>query len=422
MHVVIDMGDKNTVLAAWREGQPLDDPSILVNLPGLNDSTTGVNDDPWSRASLYRHVTNLYREYLLPSRLSIRSLAAAIPDISGVPLRRTLLDVFEEVLGLEEAIIVPRFLAMAAGWQLHSPQSLGNIMVLDAQDEEEEVAFISACPDVTLTLEGQYPGNLRTIREAAARLGFLSSSGWNLDHLYLLNNVGANSQIRRLISGLPSRVTIHNGDNPGRAVMEGLVAHVYQGFSPGRLSVIYPFDFYLASFDQEEQMNSIHRLPFDTNNLELDCTSCYRLARLVTTDIPASEADPEQLRLGIFEIGHQDRIELDNLSLAQSILNIDCCRTDLPDRVDLILDMAAAVIRPDLDSGRDEGDLLDPASFWEHYHNRLSQDHTIGQLSTPAPDPSSSSSDPAVTFSPLDNQIAVTLARLQSLLGQWKHF
>lgn len=422
MHIVMDLGHKSTLLAAWREGQPMDDPSILINLPGLNDSTTRMNDDPWSRTSLYRYVAYLHREYLLPSRLPIKSLAAAIPGISGLPLRRIMLDVFEEVLGLEEAIIVPRFLAMAAGWQLHSPQSLGNMMVLDAQDEEGEVAFLSACSDVTLTLEDQYRGNASTIREAATRLGFLSSSGWNLDHLYLLNEVGADTKMGRLISSLPNRVTIHNGDDPARAVMEGLVSHVYPGRSPGRLSVIYPYDFYLACFDREEQMKSIHRLPFDTSNLELDCNSCYRLARLVIADIPSSDADLEQLRLSIFEIDHQDHIELANLSLAQSILNIDCGRTDLPERVDLILDMAAAAIRPDLDSYYDEGDVPDPASFWEHYQSKLSQDHNIAQPFTPGTDTVASPDDPALTFSPLDRQIAHTMARLQSLLGQWKGF
>lgn len=418
MRVVMDLGSNSTRLAAWREGQPLDNPSISVRLPGLDDFVSPGDADGWSREEFQRYITFLNREFLLPSRLAVSAVAAALPGIPGLALRRSLLEAIEAVLGLEEAVVVPRCLAMAAGWQLRHQQSLGDLMVLNGLNKEMEVAFLSTCPGVTLTLEGLCAGDNRVIRDKAAQLGFLDASGWNFDRLYLLGDVDAHTDLGQWLSNLPQRVSVHHDHDPALAVTEGLLAQITPPLPGESLSMLYPFDFYLAYCDREGQPVSFHTLPFDTTNLELDCNARYRLASLSMADDPTSPAHPERINLQVFESERRSEPGPFILAEGEPVLKIECSPTDLPERMDLILDMGAALILPQLPSSTTEEDGVIPEAFWQHYASglaRLSSSTILGAYFTTNQTASANSS--AVT--PLEGQIALILTRLHTLLEQW---
>jgi len=86
--------------------------------------------------------------------------------------------------------------------------------------------------------------------------------------------------------------------------------------------------------------------------------------------------------------------------------------------MDLILDMGAALILPELPSSTAEEDGVIPEAFWQHYASglaRLSSSTILGADFTTNQTPSANSS--AVT--PLEGQIALILTRLHTLLEQW---
>lgn len=420
MRVVIDLGPNSTQLAAWREGQSPDNPSISVRLPGLTDFAGPGDANGWSREELQRYITFLNQEFLLPSRLVVSTVAAALPGIPGLAQRRSLLEAIEAVLGLEEAVVVPRCLAMAAGWQLRHGQALGNLMVLNGLDEEGGAAFLSASPGVTLTLEGLCAGDNRIIRHKAAQLGFLDASGWNLDRLYLLGDVDADPDLGRLLSNLPQRVSVHHDDDPALAVTQGLLAQITPLLPGESLSMLYPFDFYLAYCDRQGQPISFQALPFDTTNLELDCNSRYRLASLVMADRPTGPAHPERINLQVFEVEHRSEPNPSVAAWGEPVLKIECASTDLPKRMDLILDMGAALILPQLPSSAVEEEGVIPEAFWQHYASGLARlsSSTILGADLMADQTQAANSSAA---SPLEGQIALILTRLYSLLEQWNH-
>ncbi|MEQ8201457.1 MAG: hypothetical protein ABRQ24_08575, partial [Syntrophomonadaceae bacterium] len=222
MHVAIDLGENNTLVAAWKDGQLADEPALVVRLPGLVHFEPEAGADPWSRTRLQKYVAHIHREYLLPTRLVIYSAAVAIPGVPGLSIRRRLLDVLEESLGLEEALVVPRSLAQVAGFQLNRPQSLGDIMLLEVQGNEAEASFLSTYPGVTITLEGRCRGDARVIREKAAQLGFLSPGGWNFDRLYLCGDASPDSPIGSLLAGIPQRIPIQAADDLPLTAVRGL--------------------------------------------------------------------------------------------------------------------------------------------------------------------------------------------------------
>lgn len=420
MHIAMDLGENNTRLAAWKEGQPANDPSLLVKLPGLAHFDLESGSDPWNQAHLQKYINYLQREYLLPTRQAIDSAAAAIPGVPGLLRRRRILDVLEETLGLDGAQVVPRSLAGAAGFQLHRPESLGDMMLLEAQGDEVEATFLSSYPGFAVTLEGQCRGDARFIRDMAAQLGFFSSNGWNLDNLYLSGDIIPGTPMEQLIASVPQRIPVHCADDLPLAAVQGLSPHNDQARLAGSLGVIYPYNFYLAVYHPEGQIASMNRIPFDFANLELDCSRRYTLTTLAIPEIHAGEGAQERIHFGIFEYNRQLRPEPPFTLLGDAVLEIDCRREDLPQRIDLVLDMGAAVLLPDIPAPRNDEDDLVQGDFWELYGQDMAR---IKQLTGPDSDTSLALSEPSASprsaHSALARQVDDILVRLQWLLSQW---
>jgi len=424
MHVAFDLSENYTLLAAWIEGQPVENPALIVKVPGLAHFGPESGDDPWSRAQLQNYIAWLHREYLLPTRQVIDSASAAIPGVPALLARQRLLDVLKETLGLEEALIVPRSLARAAGFQFHRAQPLGDIILLDVQGNQAETTFLSTFPGITITLEGQCRGDARLIREKAAQLGFLSASGWNFDSLYVAGDIDPESILGQLVASLPQRIPVQSADDFPWAAVQGLHPQSDQDIQTGSLSVIYPYNFFLAVFRPDGQAALMARIPFDTANLELDCNSRYKLATLTTADMSAGDEDKGRIHFRLFEMNadfNPERVDLAAIP-GDPVLEINCHRQDLPDQVDLVLDMGSAALLLDLPTPRNDEDSLAQGSFPELYDQDMTRLQRSIKIQS---DPSIALPQSAIpTDSPLsdlDRQIDHILSRLQWLLRQWNN-
>ncbi len=422
MHVAIDLGENDTLLAAWTEGQPVSHPALIVKVPGLAHFGLKAGGDPWSRAQLQKYLTWLHSEYLLPTRQVIDSASAAIPGVPPLFVRRRLLDMLKETLGLEEALVVPRSLARAAGFQFHHPQPLGDIILLDAQDNQAEATFLSTFPGVTITLEGQCRGDARAIREKAAHLGFFAPGGWNFDCLFISEDIDPASPLGQLAISLPQRIPVQAANDFPWAVVQGLHPQSDHDIWTGSLSVIYPYSFYLAVFRPDGQRASMARIPLDTANLELDCNSRYKLATLTTADMSAGDEDKDRIHFCLFEMNADfDPERVDCAAIpGDPVLEIDCRREDLPEQVDLVLDMGSAALLLDLPVPRNDEDSLTRGSFRELYEQDIARlQRSIKFQSAPfifSPQSATPTDSPPAD---LDRQIDAILGRLQWLLHHW---
>ncbi len=423
MHVAIDLGENDTWLAAWTEGQPVSHPALIVKVPGLAHFGPEATGDPWSRAQLQKYIAYLHREYLLPTRKVIDSASAAIPGVPPLSVRRRLLDVLNETLGLEEALVVPRSLAQAAGFQFHYPQPLGDLILLEAQGNLAEATFLNTFPGITITLEGQCRGDARVIREMASHLGFLAAGSWNFDCLFISGDIDPESPLGQLAAGLPQRISVQAADDFPWAAVQGLHPQSDPDMWTGSLSVIYPYSFYLAVFRPDGQAVSLARIPFDTANLELDCNSRYKLATLAAADMCAGDEDKGRIHFGVYETNADFNPEPadSKTALGDPVLEIDCHRQDLPDRVDLVLDMGSAALLLDLPAPGNDEDSLAQGSFRDLYDqdiSRLQRSIRLQQVASTAP-PQSAAATTDNPPSDLDRQIDTILGRLQWLLHQW---
>lgn len=348
MHVVVDLGENYSYLVCWEKGQFLDDACIKVKLPGIASFRSPGEDSSWEYDQLNRYLSYIQREYLLPSRRIIESAALAIPDIFDLRHRRILLDIMEEILGLYEASIIPRSLALLAGMQMRNPQSelSGDVLLIDESGPGCRCALVSIIDKIGLTLETQVDGSVAELLQQAAGTGYYAAGTWHIDQVVLSCPAVNNPAITKLITALPPHVNIIHGNDLEFAAAEGLSGRAhYKDAGPAfRYNVIYPYQFYL------ERNNSPHleKLPFDTANLELDCDGRYTITSLQRKEME-SPADHENLiHFGIYEVGAgEDPPVHTNLP----VLEIDISPDDLPPQIHLVLDMAAASLRLDLNTG-----------------------------------------------------------------------
>ncbi len=284
MHVAIDLGEINTHLACWDQGKLPADASIMLKIPGLGRCDEGLTNPPWSKEILLAYFTKLYREYLLPSRLVLDSIALSVPNVFSLINRRTLLDVIEETLGLPEAVILPNPIAVTAGYQLRNPQRplAGDILMVESLDSSFRFSILSQTEASGITLEKQFAGQITDLLREAEQAGFYSDSVWTFDCLLLGGDYRDNPAFGAFINFLPPSIIIISEPDMSLAAIAGL--YVYHANNPEETGVlyniIYPFAFYLEKYDRNLNLSCLERLPFDTDNLELECGGRYRLINL----------------------------------------------------------------------------------------------------------------------------------------------
>ncbi len=377
MHVAIDLGEKHTYLACWDTGRPVSDACISVKIPGLAVLNPSAGSSLWARDSLWKYISYIHREYLLPSRMVIESAALAVPDIFSLNSRRVLLDVFEEVLGLAEVMIIPHFIALAVGYQLRHEFSLtGDVMVLEVKESSFDCAFLSVTDGVGITLEKQSRVTLNQVMELAEKQGYWSPSGWKLDHLLLLGNDSQIPALEGFVASLPPNLNVISDSDLSSYATEGLSRAVCDddNVNPvGRLSMIYPYKFYLESFNPDLDTTTLVRIPFDISNLELDWGDKYRLISLNSASISIPASPEARVNFRIYEIHSDYEPDSESISRSSLVLEIDSFRDDLPPCMELGLDMAAARLQLDLKPQPGDTAIVAPQAFWMHHHTNHEQ-------------------------------------------------
>lgn len=357
MHVVIDLGEKYSSLVCWERGRYLDDACIKIKLPGLAVLQASPNKT-WDYDNLHKYISYLYREYLLPSRKIIESAALAVPDIFDLRRRRILLDILEEILGLYEAIIIPHPIALAAGIRMHNPHPplSGDILVVEKQELNYNFAFISIIDTVGITLEKQFSGDFPDLLAEADRSGYYTAAGWRLDHLLLAGNCAQGPTMSAFLGNMSADLNVIYDQEPNYTAAEGLSdINSYTGNTP--FNIIYPYQFYIA----QNNPAGLEKIAFDTSSLELDCGGRYEITSLSRGSIYNLAGDENRVHFRIYESKTADAAELhDPGQKLRPILEVNSAYDDLPQHMELVLDMAAATLRLQLTEDSSEETISSP--------------------------------------------------------------
>jgi|GEM_PF-997340 len=426
MHITIDLGETHTHLACWEKGKLLPDACIRVRIPGIARFSPSCGKSSWDHEILHDYFSRLYREYLLPSRMIVESAAVSVPEIFDLNTRRIILNVLEETLGLFKVNITPHAIALIAGYKMMNPYTslTGDVMIIEVRESSLDFAFLSITAATGITLEKQFSGDLSMVQEYVEQNGFYSTEGWSLNHLLI---IGENLNVQELdafITTMPANINPIYIDDPFTAA-EGLSGRSIENNSVtiDQVNIIYPYDFYLEKYDQDFEAASLVRIPFDTANLELDCTGSYRLLSIDTAGICNMAAKENQVTCRIYELKKGYENDREPVSEHNLVLEIDNSVDDLPRRLELWLDMADASLQLDLKPDKMDTAVFSSEDFWtrlttcqkelynqirtNNYNERLLTDWKTHLLSSPHASPD------------LTDRVETTLFHLYALLQLW---
>lgn len=183
------------------------------------------------------------------------------------------------------------------------------------------------------------------VRERAEYLGLYREGRFALDYLLLLGGASQTRGIKELISDLCPGPEIICPHDLSFNVVRGLCLWK-QEYMPSAIRVksIYPFNFYIEKWDGAKAGTVLQKIPFDTENLELDIGSRYKIFTFPLHSPYNLANQPDRLKLRIYELAQGDsRASVQHFMGQDLVLQLDCPEMD-SDMVDLYLNLGNSVI------------------------------------------------------------------------------
>ncbi len=173
------------------------------------------------------------------------------------------------------------------------------------------------------------------VREEAKRLGLLREGGFKLDYLLLLGGASQTRGVQQLIADIcPGPEIVHPQDLSFN-VVRGLSQWRQVGHSSLSIKSIYPFNFYIEKWNQMHTGTILERLPFDTENLELDISGRYKIFSVPLNSPYNLATNPGSLKLRVYElasneiqanverfIGQDLILQIDDEEIKQDLVNL----------------------------------------------------------------------------------------------------
>jgi molecular chaperone DnaK (HSP70) len=186
---------------------------------------------------------------------------------------------------------------------------------------------------------------IHQVRERAEYLGLFREGRFSLDYLLLLGGASQTRGIEQLIADLCPGPEIISPPDLSFNVVRGLCLWK-QEEAPAIINVksIYPFNFYIEKWDETKTGTVLQKIPFDTDNLELDIGSRYKIFT-VPLDSPYNLAhQPGRLKLRVYELAQGDPgASLQHFMGQDLVLQLDCPAIN-SDMVDLYLNLGNSSI------------------------------------------------------------------------------
>lgn len=181
---------------------------------------------------------------------------------------------------------------------------------------------------------------LQTVLEKARRLGLAAGQEWLLDAILLVGGGARMHTVQEIIATCFPDVNLVIPADSEHLVASGLCSD-YSRTHLNRTSIktIYPFDFYMQSFDDRQGKFCLKKIPFDTANLELDINLPYKITSITKAELPR-EAGGDQYGLCIYEApqGEKDFMNQRFTGL-EPVLNVQWPEETVPEEIDVYLNM-----------------------------------------------------------------------------------
>lgn len=291
-------------------------------------------------------------------------LSIAVPFCYDCCTRSIIIDILTQQYGMAQCDIVPRPLALLMGFLAQHPQDdlNGDLLCILEEETNLDFSFISLNGSV-ITLEHQGRGSLEDLQTAAERLALFTDRGWEFNHLLYVNHSLLEEMYLTAFQSDPALHLIKLEDAHS-TVLQGLHYSTLKGSRTVR--IVYPYDFYLQILDSSKNGMVLKKIPFDTAHLELDLHGSYKIARLSSQDLDTHPEDRE-VEFAVYESARTPPLpEILDRPPAMVFRGL---KKDLPDSLELWLNMAAANISLNSNSENTDRIAAQSAELWLRLQN-----------------------------------------------------
>ena len=183
------------------------------------------------------------------------------------------------------------------------------------------------------------------VREKAEYLGLFREGRFMLDYLLLLGEASQTRGVDRLIAQICPGVEIAHPQDLSFNVVRGLSQWKQAGLaSLLNVKSIYPFNFYIEKWNPSQTGTVLERLPFDTENLELDINGRYKVFSVPLVSPYNLATNPGSLKLRVYELASADlQANVEQFMGQDLILQIDN-EEITSDTVDLYLNLGTSTM------------------------------------------------------------------------------
>ena len=183
------------------------------------------------------------------------------------------------------------------------------------------------------------------VREKAEYLGLFREGRFMLDYLLLLGGASQTRGVDRLIAQICPGMEIAHPQDLSFNVVRGLSQWQQAGLaSIINVKSIYPFNFYIEKWNPSQTGTVLERLPFDTENLELDINGRYKVFSVPLVSPYNLATNPGSLKLRVYELASADlQANVEQFMGQDLILQIDN-EEITSDTVDLYLNLGTSTM------------------------------------------------------------------------------
>ncbi|NLX02223.1 MAG: Hsp70 family protein [Syntrophomonadaceae bacterium] len=221
------------------------------------------------------------------------------------------------------------------------------------------------------------------VREKGELLGFSREGRFILDYLLLLGGASQTRGVNQLIADIcPGPEIIHPQDLSFN-VVRGLSQWKQAGSSSFlRVKTIYPFNFFIEKWNPVGTGTILEKLPFDTENLELDINGRHKIFTVPVASPYNLATNTNSLKLRVHELDSADlQAQVEQFMGQDLVLQVDDEEIE-QDLVDLYLNLGAST----MEVGKDNNKLNSAVNEKQLFPNLLSHQETALDLIRLYPD------------------------------------
>ncbi|QGT98842.1 DnaK-like protein [Candidatus Syntrophocurvum alkaliphilum] len=173
----------------------------------------------------------------------------------------------------------------------------------------------------------------------ARHLGLVDDNKFDFDYVLLVGGGSLASGVKELIQDTFQDVFIVIPEEPEFNVLKGLCAYKNKDYDFSNIKSIYPFNFYIESYDLENENSSLEKIPFDTKNIELDFNQSYKIISLDKTSSYNLSPYSDEVKFRIYEVEEEDEsyFSQQRFSGQDIVLDFIHSKNELPDTVHIYL-------------------------------------------------------------------------------------